>query len=765
MKIWLFNVLSLPLHSICESYIIILMKRLYLMLLVATATIIVQAAAPNGSGTYYQNANGKKGAALKTALRGIIYTHTEKSYDYLWTAFQTTDKRDDGKVWDMYSNATNFTFGTDQAGSYSKEGDVYNREHSFPKSWFGGEVSPMYTDLHHMYPTDGYVNSRRGNYPFGETNGETYKSANNFSKLGACTVSGYNGTVFEPADEYKGDFARTYFYMVTCYENQNVSWYNNYSSTEVKHVLDGNTYPGLSEWQLQMLMEWAKRDPVSDKETARNEAVYTLQKNRNPFIDYPGLEEYIWGSMTEVPFSYDHYVQPVFISFSTSTAQAEVGADFTEPTLSITPAGLAVTYSSSQPAVAIVDAATGEVTPLSAGTTVIKATFAGNDTYYQATASYNLTVTNPVTPTANGYVYELVTDASTLAAGDEILIAYVSGKDALVMSTTQNPNNRAATKDVTLNDDGTLTPGIAAQVITMEKDGSNFLFNTGKGYLYAASSSSNYLRTEATADANAKASITIANGDATIKFQGTNTRNQLLFNPNSGSPIFSCYSSNSSQTKLVQIYRKVYVDLTIGPSGYATLYYGTKNLEVPVGVEACTYSVDDAGLQEHAVGNVISAGTAVVLRDTQADNTSSHSYRFALKSQPSNQNAAASCLYGYDAAATTAVNDGNSYKYYMLSLNAQSELSSVGFYYGEPNGAPFTCQAHKAFLAIPSQQAAGIRAWLLNGQVIGDTTTAIADNSLDRQGGRQLYNLNGQRIDKLSRKGIYIVNGRKVAIK
>ena len=461
--------------------------------------------------------------------------------------------------------------------------------------------------------------------------------------------------------------------------------------------------------------------------------------------------------MTEVPFSYDHYVQPVFISFSTSTAQTEVGAEFTEPTLSIMPAGLDVTYSSSQPAVATVDAATGEVTPLSAGTTVIKATFAGNETYYQATASYTLTVT------ASGYIYEKVTDASTLAAGDEILIAYVSGQDALVMSTTQNNKNRAATSDVTLHADGTLTPGDAAQVITLEKDGSNFLFNTRNGYLYAASSNDNYLRTKTDPDANAKASITISNGDATIKFQGGNTHNLLRYNPNSGNPIFSCYTSSSSQTKLVQIYRKAYVDLTIGPSGYATLYYGTKNLEVPLGVEACTYTVDEAGLQEQAVGNVISAGTAVVLHDTQADNTSSHNYRFALKA--GNQTATASCLYGYDAAATTAVNDGNSYKYYMLSLNAQSELSSVGFYYGEPNGAPFICQAHKAFLAIPTQRAAGIRAWLLNGQVIGDTTTAIADHSLDRQDSRQLYNLNGQRIDKPSHKGIYIVNGRKVAIK
>ena len=266
------------------------------------------AAAPNSSGTYYQNADGKKGSALKTALCSIIYNRTEKSYNYLWTAFQTTDVRTDGKIWDMYSNITNYTPVT-SGSSYSVEGDCYNREHSFPQSWFGSNA-PMYTDLHHIYPTDGFVNGKRANYPFGTTNGETYKSANSFSKLGTCTYSGYTGKVFEPADEYKGDFARTYFYMITCYEEKLHDWYTNYSNTEVTAVIDGSTYPGFQTWQLNMLLAWAEADPVSDKEVARNNAVYGIQGNRNPFIDYPGLEQYIWGSKTDVAFSYDNYVVP-----------------------------------------------------------------------------------------------------------------------------------------------------------------------------------------------------------------------------------------------------------------------------------------------------------------------------------------------------------------------------------------------------------------------------------------------------------------------
>lgn len=274
-----------------------------LFLILQFVTLGIFAQGPNNSSTYYKSADGLKGKALKTAMFKIVSSHTQLSYDGLWDAYKTTDKRDDGKVWDMYSNTTNFRFGTDQAGSYKKEGDVYNREHSFPKSWFGGKVKPMYTDLVHIVPTDGYVNGRRGNVPFGETKGEEYKSNNGFSKLGSCTYPGYTGTVFEPNDEYKGDFARIYFYMATAYEDKIANW----SGTDFPKISNHDSYKPYKDWQLKMLMEWSKKDAVSKKETDRNAGIYSLQKNRNPFVDYPGLEEYIWGTMTDVAFSYDNY--------------------------------------------------------------------------------------------------------------------------------------------------------------------------------------------------------------------------------------------------------------------------------------------------------------------------------------------------------------------------------------------------------------------------------------------------------------------------
>ncbi|NCA85329.1 MAG: hypothetical protein EOM83_07115 [Clostridia bacterium] len=239
---------------------------------------------------YYDAAAGKTGAALKTELYDIIKGHTVRSYDQLWTDYQSTDERADGKVWDMYSDC-NFTFISNQCGNYSNECDCYNREHSFPKSWFN-DASPMYSDLFHVVPTDGKVNGIRSNFPFGETSNPTYTSSNG-SRLGPCSVSGYSGTVFEPIDEYKGDFARIYFYMATRYENVIAGWYSN--SSEANAVLMNNNFPVYETWFLNMLGEWHENDPVSEKEIDRNNAVYAIQGNRNPFVDYPEWVYTVWN--------------------------------------------------------------------------------------------------------------------------------------------------------------------------------------------------------------------------------------------------------------------------------------------------------------------------------------------------------------------------------------------------------------------------------------------------------------------------------------
>lgn len=258
--------------------------------------------------SYYASADGKKGAALKTALYSIISSHDELSYSDLWNCYKETDVTDEGYIWDMYSNITKYQPGGPAQGrSYSGEGDSYNREHSVPQSWFN-EQSPMKTDLYHVVPTDGYVNNRRGNNDFGEIGSLEYQSYNGFSRLGSPSASlredgCTDSKVFEPNDIYKGDFARIYFYMATCYENRIASW----SGTK---MLNGTKYPCFSGWAQKMLLRWAENDPVSKKETDRVEAVCKIQKNRNPFVDFPGLEQYIWGAWQDSIFSLSHYRIP-----------------------------------------------------------------------------------------------------------------------------------------------------------------------------------------------------------------------------------------------------------------------------------------------------------------------------------------------------------------------------------------------------------------------------------------------------------------------
>lgn len=250
---------------------------------------------------YYSTVGNQRGAALKTVLYNKITGHTVTSYTPgVWNAYYTTDVHPNGKVWDIYSTTLDtfppytFTLGTDQdnGSGGSVEGQKYNREHSFPQSWFNN-ASPMVSDIFHIYATDKKVNNVRSNFPYGLVNSPTYTSLIG-GKLGPNTTAGFSGTVFEPVDEYKGDLARTYFYLATRYENLIGTWLGaNYGNSS--DILAGNSYPAFLPWQLNLLLDWNNLDPVSDKEIKRNNAVYAIQNNRNPFIDSPQLATKIWG--------------------------------------------------------------------------------------------------------------------------------------------------------------------------------------------------------------------------------------------------------------------------------------------------------------------------------------------------------------------------------------------------------------------------------------------------------------------------------------
>ena len=253
------------------------MRRTLLLATLVVASSITCAQIPSG---YYDSAAGKTGQELRAALHNIIKDHTVVSYDGLKAAYFYTDAYSDGTLWDIYSDY-HWTSGK-VCGNYEGEGDCWNREHTWPQSWFGSGTPK--SDLFHVLPTDGYVNNRRSNYPYGEVGSYTYKSQNG-SKLGTCKTSGYSGTVFEPIDEYKGDIARNFFYMSTRYYTEDSGWSSSDMTTKCE----------IKEWALKMLLRWHEQDPVSQKELDRNNVIYaSYQGNRNPFIDHPEYAEMIW---------------------------------------------------------------------------------------------------------------------------------------------------------------------------------------------------------------------------------------------------------------------------------------------------------------------------------------------------------------------------------------------------------------------------------------------------------------------------------------
>ena len=284
------------------------MKKLHILFTLITAVVTLNAQ-PQG---YYNGTEGLTGNALKTKLHTIIKNDDHTSYSGLWSAYQQTDKKPNGKVWDIYSDVPNgtppyqFNFGSDQCGNYSGEGDCYNREHLWAQSWTNNDGTEK-TDLGHVYPTDGYVNNRRSNYAFGEVGSATWTSQNG-GKLGTCRTPGFNGTVFEPIDEYKGDIARALMYVSVRYYQEDGSWDNS----------DMTTKSVIKDWAMTMLLRWHEEDPVSEKEINRNNAVYSIQSNRNPFVDYPEFANKIWDPHWSVEEN-DYVLVNVWPNPATST--------------------------------------------------------------------------------------------------------------------------------------------------------------------------------------------------------------------------------------------------------------------------------------------------------------------------------------------------------------------------------------------------------------------------------------------------------------
>ena len=345
-------------------------KTFSTLVLLVLANFGLWAQIPNG---YYNNANGKTGDELKIALHNIIKGHHVVGYPGLLNAFAYTDCKPNGKIWDIYSN---YEYSLDgNCGEYEHEGDCWNREHTWPQSWFNESTTPR-SDLFHVYPTDGYVNGQRSNYPYGEVNRPTYTSGNG-SKLGPCVTSGYSSKVFEPIDEYKGDIARGYFYMSVRYYSEDSDWGMS-GMTNKSEILP---------WAMTMLLRWSDEDPVSDKEIARNNAVYGYQNNRNPFIDHPEYARMIWDPNWQGGVSYNITCATGLSHGSVSAPESAIEGSTVSITATPDPGymvGAYNVYKTGSPNTTVTVSSNGTFTMPGYAVTV-SATFVENNNYYDIT--------------------------------------------------------------------------------------------------------------------------------------------------------------------------------------------------------------------------------------------------------------------------------------------------------------------------------------------------------------------------------------------
>ena len=268
------------------------MKHKHFLLFFLLIPLLIQAEEmPVG---YYDAIDGKQDSVLKSTLGQIIRPHTAIPYgsgaDKTWGVFYYSDQDEEGYCMDMYC---------DKWKKFTSVGAVVsgcNIEHSFAKSWWGGSKNDAYKDCYHLNPSNTTANSSRSNYPLGvPTKDLKDQSVTGSLKVGRATYEGETFWVFEPKDEYKGDFARAYFYMATCYGDE-LTWRLDNKDVGSKYAMRNDSYLEFRDWEIAVLITWHRQDPVSEKEIKRMDAVSDFQHNRNPYIDYPELAEYIWGN-------------------------------------------------------------------------------------------------------------------------------------------------------------------------------------------------------------------------------------------------------------------------------------------------------------------------------------------------------------------------------------------------------------------------------------------------------------------------------------
>ena len=688
------------------------MKRfissIFLLLLVVCATAQKE---------YYTSVDGiKGGATLKTALHELIKNHKKISYgsgeDKTWGAFYTTDavvENGQRRVLDMYSAEKRYF------GNKGSAVSGMNIEHSVAKSWWGGNQNNAYCDIHHLNPSDQTANSRKSNYPLGELTSVSWENGVTF--VGKANIDGSSMNAYEPCDEYKGDFARVFMYMFTCY--QDLTWEYTWMNYEK------STYPTLKPWAVKLLLKWHKQDPVSEKEVNRNNAVYAVQGNRNPFVDYPQLADYVWGDSINYVFhltgnvadgnggntgggddngenddfeiidgwkiylnenfdgatmhfttyegvgnypwtlnsQYKYAIATSYVNSTNNNAESWLLSplfDFSNDSVATVSFEYVIRYCESGKAAehhalmicndfdGDVENATWEAIDFGAtenttdwtltksGDIVIPQKYMGESAvtlafFYKGTTTKAGTfeIDNVVVKAMEGGndggnddgdngddsednggdngddnnnnnegndgndgnftsgQFVLVTDAEQLTVGDSIVIGYENYAMGQSAGNYRNKTDMMTSGGVItyLADD--------VQIILLEEGvvEGTYAFNVGNGYLAASSSSSNYVATSTTLDANGSWKIVINDGLAVITAQGDKSRNILQYN--TSAPRFSCYKGTQQS---VNIYAKSPVaseiDEVKGENGKVKAIYDLQGRRLNAITEPGIYIVD-----------------------------------------------------------------------------------------------------------------------------------------------------------------------------
>lgn len=349
-------------------------------------------------------------------------------------------------------------------------------------------------------------------------------------------------------------------------------------------------------------------------------------------------------------------------------------------------------------------------------------------------------------------VYKKITDMSELVVGDEYIIVRENSEQAYAMGKI-GVNHAGAGAKVAVNLQGNIIVNPSSDVMVFKLGGKvdEWTLKCSSGYLSAKNNETN-MEYKSSVGSYSKWIITLSYIKCSNQFR------YLRFSNIYG---FKCYTGYVGDPNLeyeeVSLFRLVKgIDLQVGSLNYATMYYGDVALVVPANVKAHTYKINDGKLvvsKTYQSGQTIPAGTAVVIAALPG------SYSFLFSSETGEVDTS-NLLRGSDVATTTTppYGDISDYYYYMLSLNANSDIGSAGFYFGEEDGVPFINSAHKAYLVLPKSEVSAAKSFLMT-----DLVTSIKSLTMQKEQQHLFihYNLAGQPISS-SYRGISIVQGKKI---